>query len=83
MAAGSPPHAASWFEWEMREPFSRESSGEVLVSRMQLPRLETCQVRMARAWLLQRHHGALSLKHHVLSRRRNETTIMIILITVR
>lgn len=41
----------------MRETFSREKYREFLVSRMQLPGLEGCQIRMVHSWLLQRHGG--------------------------
>lgn len=49
MAAVCQPHSTAGFEQEMRETFSRENYGEFLVSRMQLPWLEMCQVRMVHA----------------------------------
>lgn len=83
MTAVRQPRGAASFEQEMREVFSRENYGEFLVSRMQLPRLEKCQVRMVHVRLSQGHHGALSHKNYLLNGRQNENIIMIILIIGR
>lgn len=48
-AAVCQPHGTAGFEQEMREPVPGENSREFLVSRMQLPRLEVCQVTVVHA----------------------------------